>query len=1375
MFFKFGFCIENLYDFKFLENNELQEVFVQDVAQDSHGFMWISTVNGLFRFDGYNVKKYMEGKRPRKIEITDLNDIYVSSSSGIYKYRPEADSLYRLLDCVTRGGIRSFTVKKENEIIISEGDSVFVYDQLKKQVKLLFSSNVICKDILCIGRQYWFATSEGLGLYNEKSGFQLVNNKGNLRRVGFSSKLVYSIENMIFLFDVVDFTEEIISFPYNNMKIMDFHIVKNKILVCSNIGVFAYEMETGKINEIYYSKSGLNQYLLKIYYDKSESIWIGTRKGVMKSFPKDKILYYDLNNYLEDGDGSSNFVENMAIDQHNNIYYLTSEKFLVKKNSKNEFQIFKPFEGIDERITIRSIDIFSDNEILISTKRNLFIYNMKNNSMDILFNAKVFIISILDRDFFLISNMKSVILIDRNGRVFSENKIPNVTSIQKISNSECLLASIPNGLVIYDFKKNKIKKELFKFKKRKFIQDLFYDIEEELVYFETQFGLEILDLKNNSIDIYKKENGLPSNQILGFIKNNGKVYINTTRGIAIFDRKVIVSTLGKEFGFKCFTNTELNKYWKYNYENRRLILIDTNDNIYVGGKNGLNVIIPNKFYQKSQKQQMNLTSIRIFGENSFEKRIAKRDSVFDFSYKHKIISFEFAATNYQDIEKNQYSFFLENYNKNWEYPNNNTISYRSLEPGKYNLKTRYSDFTGTIWDGPQLKINIKPPFWRTYTFYISFTLFSLVAVIGFIKLQTYRIKAQNSALEYRVVRRTHELHKKKEELENINQNLEQLVSSRTKKLHETNEKLVEEFAKKEQLLGQLQESQIQIETNLQQQILLSTLSMDFISLENFYDKLQKNLQSLTQILNLENIYLMEDKHQEEEEGRLIKCLKNSTEIKLMDSISYNEFRDVLSLVYSNSIVVLEDIETVENVNLDKFIKAGIHSLILLPIIVNESVYGFIGSVSKIKDYKWDESIINLFKTITHIIGNAFERKIFQNQLLEKEKTSKALLNASDSYAILFDVDGKIRLTNRNFLKVLEKDLDEVIGNSIYDYFPNVKMSQRQMFFERCLNTKQPVHYEDELGGQFFSNNITPILDTKGNVIRIAHFSHNITKQKKAEKILKQHQEDLRLEVEERTKELRFINQELLHEIKNREKAEEELLISEQLKREDLKKLALQLAHEIKNPLSSINSSAQLVETIQRMKPDVESTIKHMQRITNNVDTCNRVIKELYQFTHDQKLEKNKLSVQSLCLELVEYGKHRDQEKNIKMKCVNDATNSYISVDKFRILQALTNIIANSVDAIEHEGTVCIYCRREDAKVIFEIEDDGNGIEQDRIDRIFEPFYTSKSKGFGLGLAIVKKIIERHNGDIKVESQIGKGTKAIVALPEFDQNVGEINE
>ena len=126
--------------------------------------------------------------------------------------------------------------------------------------------------------------------------------------------------------------------------------------------------------------------------------------------------------------------------------------------------------------------------------------------------------------------------------------------------------------------------------------------------------------------------------------------------------------------------------------------------------------------------------------------------------------------------------------------------------------------------------------------------------------------------------------------------------------------------------------------------------------------------------------------------------------------------------------------------------------------------------------------------------------------------------------------------------------------------------------------------------------------------------------------------------------------------------------------------------------------------------------------------------------------------------------HLTIPENIELIKKLDSGSLNVEIDADQIQQVLVNIITNAVQATPEGGKLTIDASEKDKFLEMKITDTGCGIPQEAVDKIFNPLFTTKAKGIGLGLAVCKAIIDRHQGDIKVESQVGKGTTFTIKLP-----------
>lgn len=209
-------------------------------------------------------------------------------------------------------------------------------------------------------------------------------------------------------------------------------------------------------------------------------------------------------------------------------------------------------------------------------------------------------------------------------------------------------------------------------------------------------------------------------------------------------------------------------------------------------------------------------------------------------------------------------------------------------------------------------------------------------------------------------------------------------------------------------------------------------------------------------------------------------------------------------------------------------------------------------------------------------------------------------------------------------------------------------------------------------------------------------------------------------------------------------------------------LAAGIAHEIGNPLASISS---LVQILQRKSKD-EFVAENLSIIKENIDRITRIVRELVDFSRPPTYEKVIIQITDIIKTAIGIVKYDKRVKNVKFltDLVDDLPK--INVVPDQLLQVFVNILINALDAIAGNGTIKVRSFSNNEFIYVEIIDDGCGMEKETINKIFDPFYTTKEvgKGTGLGLSVSYGIIKKFHGDIIVESEINKGSKFTVKLP-----------
>jgi PAS domain S-box-containing protein len=213
-------------------------------------------------------------------------------------------------------------------------------------------------------------------------------------------------------------------------------------------------------------------------------------------------------------------------------------------------------------------------------------------------------------------------------------------------------------------------------------------------------------------------------------------------------------------------------------------------------------------------------------------------------------------------------------------------------------------------------------------------------------------------------------------------------------------------------------------------------------------------------------------------------------------------------------------------------------------------------------------------------------------------------------------------------------------------------------------------------------------------------------------------------------------------------------------------LAAGVAHEIKNPLGSIGIHIQLIQRslTRNEKVDRDEVLGFIDIVNEEVERLNKIVVDFLFAVRpmDTKLEEKDLN--SLISDLIQFLQYELNEEGIESELHLDETLPELLLDERFMKQALLNIIKNAIAAMPEGGKLTIETARHDNEAVLRITDTGEGMSEDVLNKIFEPYFTTKDFGSGIGLTLVYKVVKEHYGDISVDSEVGKGTTFSVHLP-----------
>ncbi|MBE0577027.1 MAG: cache domain-containing protein [Desulfuromonadales bacterium] len=223
----------------------------------------------------------------------------------------------------------------------------------------------------------------------------------------------------------------------------------------------------------------------------------------------------------------------------------------------------------------------------------------------------------------------------------------------------------------------------------------------------------------------------------------------------------------------------------------------------------------------------------------------------------------------------------------------------------------------------------------------------------------------------------------------------------------------------------------------------------------------------------------------------------------------------------------------------------------------------------------------------------------------------------------------------------------------------------------------------------------------------------------------------------------------------------EASLAQQGKMASLGILSSGVAHEINNPLGVILGYAGYLEN----KLDPEDPNYHfIHEIKRESKRCKKIVQDLLSYARTPQPEFALTDLNQLLDQLVSFAANHTDMRGVKIvKKFSDDLPS-ISIDGDQIRQVAINLILNAGAAMANGGTLTVSTALEQDDAIVTFTDTGSGIDEADLDRIFEPFYTTKDRGTGLGLAITRQIIEQHHGSIQITSRLKQGTTVTIRLP-----------
>jgi PAS domain S-box-containing protein len=378
-----------------------------------------------------------------------------------------------------------------------------------------------------------------------------------------------------------------------------------------------------------------------------------------------------------------------------------------------------------------------------------------------------------------------------------------------------------------------------------------------------------------------------------------------------------------------------------------------------------------------------------------------------------------------------------------------------------------------------------------------------------------------------------------------------------------------------------------------------------------------------------------------------------------------------------------------------------------------------------------------------------DEKVTIEDISDSEGKYRTLWEKTGDGLVYLDWKGRVLDINNKILELTEFKREEIIGKPFY----KLGLVDRKIVSKLLGGVKGTLQGKPTSSYQMTirrKDGFEKQIEVNASIVRIERVHvgilavvRDVTEQKRMEKLLQEYSERLEAKVEARTRELREANERLL-------RAERFAAIGE---------LAGMVGHDLRNPLTAIKNAVYYLKRKQTCQADSRE-VGMLEIIDKSIVHANKIIASLLEYSSEIRLEIEQCSAKKLLDYVLLMAEVPERIRLV------DHTHyePVIWVDVNKMERVFLNLIKNAFDAIPAEGKVEVSSKLVGGNVEIVFTDDGVGMSEQTLSKIFNPLFTTKAQGMGFGLAICKRIVEAHCGKISVESTLGKGTTFTITLP-----------
>lgn len=391
-----------------------------------------------------------------------------------------------------------------------------------------------------------------------------------------------------------------------------------------------------------------------------------------------------------------------------------------------------------------------------------------------------------------------------------------------------------------------------------------------------------------------------------------------------------------------------------------------------------------------------------------------------------------------------------------------------------------------------------------------------------------------------------------------------------------------------------------------------------------------------------------------------------------------------------------------------------------------------------------------------VIVDVTERKRWEQALQDSESRYRSLVETSPDAILWVNLNGEVIIGNHQ--AALLHGYDTVADmlshkSSLLDYVSPADRQQAEKAFRRVLKHGKAINDQFTLlrrdGSEFPAEiNASVTLDAQQNPTGLVGIARDITDRKRAEQQIRRHHERLEDLVKQRTDQVRELE---------RQRTESEKLVA-------AGRVAARVAHEISNPLAGIKNAFLLVKDAV---PVDHPHHQYVSRIESEIDRISRIVRHMFDLYRPGQVALQTFAVDEMIRDVVALLEPSCREHNVSIR-VAPCRTGIVTLPEDLLRQALYNVVVNAIEVSPSGGAVELDVSLDDHALHVAVADHGPGIPDDLRTRIFESFFTTKTRssggGLGLGLSVTRDIVEAMNGSLTLHTRPGEGSRFDIVVP-----------